>query len=109
MAEDESLLKAVIVIAAAILLLPILGMTLAMAMMGYRMGGGVYPGYGGMGLIGLVPGLAVVAIGGVVLYYLLRAGEDRSDEALEELRRGYARGELDKEEYLEKREVLERG
>jgi putative membrane protein len=70
-------------------------------------------GYGGYGnLLGWLGPLVMVlfwaaAITGSVFLvrFLIRqgSGRDREDSALEVLRRRYARGEISKEEYLEKR------
>jgi putative membrane protein len=62
-------------------------------------------------IAGLVMQILFLAalIGGGYLLYRTVAGEERdSDQALEELRIAYARGELTDDEYEQRRETLER-
>ncbi|ELY35161.1 SHOCT domain-containing protein [Haloferax volcanii] len=49
-----------------------------------------------------------LANGGVLLFRALRDGDDGSDGALDELRRAYARGDIDDEEFDRRRERLDR-
>ncbi len=62
----------------------------------------------GMGLLGQLLVLAVIVAGGVLLFRALRDGSDGGDTALGELRRAYARGDIDDEEFDRRRERLER-
>ncbi|QIB78854.1 SHOCT domain-containing protein [Haloferax volcanii] len=62
----------------------------------------------GMGIFGQLLVLAVVVGGGVLLFRALRDGDDGSDGALDELRRAYARGDIDDEEFDRRRERLDR-
>ena len=71
-----------------------------------------YGGWGGLGWMGPVFMLAfwaLVITGGVFLVrYLVRQGRggDRQESALEILKRRYARGEIEKEEFEAKRKDL---
>jgi len=109
-ADSDSLVKLVIVIAAVLILGPVLLMLVAAPFMGGMMLLGV-PRAGGFAFVGLFmtllfPLLLIVAA--VVLYR--RWGErEREDEALRELRMAFARGEIDREEFEERREALEQG
>jgi putative membrane protein len=102
--SSDSVLRVILVVLAALVLLPFLMMAFAVPMMGgyYGMhdGGGWFAG---LGLVWLV----VLLGGGYVLYRALTGGES-SDGALEELRHAYARGEMDHDEYEERKERLER-
>ncbi|MFT4891360.1 MAG: putative membrane protein [Halobacteriales archaeon] len=106
-ADSDSLVKLVIVIAAVLILGPVLLMLVAAPFMGGMMMLGM-PGAGGLAIVGLlitllVPLLLVVAV--LALYR--RWGErEREDEALRELRMAFARGEIDREEFEERREAL---
>jgi putative membrane protein len=52
--------------------------------------------------------LATLVGGAYLLYQAITGSESDSDQALEELRLAYARGELTDEEYEQRREALER-
>jgi putative membrane protein len=105
----------VLVLLGAVLLLPVLvggllGFGPGMTGMwdGGMWGTGQPPGW--MVLAGVVVrlvGLAVVVGVGYLLYRALADG-DESDQALEELRLAYARGDLSDEEYEQRRETLQR-
>lgn len=79
---------------------------------------GMLAGMGGMPMMGggmwlwmLVWGLVLIALIAAVAFVAVRlgsGGRDRGDGALRELEMRYARGELDREEYLQRREDLER-
>lgn len=109
-AESDSLIKLVIVIAAVLILGPILLMLVAAPFMGGMMLLGV-PRAGGFAFVGLLMSLLVpllLIVAAVVLYR--RWGErEREDEALRELRMAFARGEIDREEFEERREALVQG
>lgn len=74
------------------------------------MGGGAMGMMMALGLLGTllvlaaIAGLAYLVVRAVVS--LLRA--NKSDAAIDELRRAYARGEIDREEYEQRMEVLGR-
>ena len=54
------------------------------------------------------PFLSALVGGAYLLYQAITGSESDSDQALEELRLAYARGELTDEEYEQRREALER-
>lgn len=104
-----------LVLAAVVLLVlvPVFGMGVGMMGGGHMWGGGMW-GTGGdvpgwLLLAGVVMQLLVlvVLVGGAVLLYRALAG-DGGDEALDELRLAYARGDLTEEEYEQRRNRLER-
>ena len=110
----------VLLLVAALILLPLLTMGLGGGMMGGgMMGGGMWGGHmwndGGVsgwwllvGLVGRVLTLLVVVGVGYLLYRALTESGDGADEAMGELRLAYARGDLSDEEYERRRETLER-
>ncbi|KAB1193041.1 SHOCT domain-containing protein [Haloferax sp. MBLA0076] len=61
----------------------------------------------GMGLFGQLLVLAVLAGGGILLFRVV-SGDNGGDDALEELRRAYARGDIDDEEFDRRQARLER-
>ena len=77
------------------------------------MGPGMMGGMGAWMLLWTLLALALLALTVVAIVYLVRrmpggaghAGEGR-DQALADLRQRYARGEIDREEYLARREDL---
>lgn len=116
MATDDSLVRTLLIVIAAILLLPVLMMALAMPLMGVWGGGHMWNGgmWDGTGatwmwlLMSIVPLLVILGIG-YLLYTAVRQSDDqRTDPALEELRAAYARGDLTDEEFEERRERLRR-
>lgn len=102
-----------LLILGAIILLPMLTMGMGFGgMMGY---GGMMGGYGGYGvspLWGIVMMLVwlVVLGGGAYLVYRLVTKNQSigTDQALEELRVEYARGNISEEEFEQRREKLQR-
>lgn len=60
----------------------------------------------GMGLVGQLLVLTVLVGGGILLVRALR-GDRAGDDALDELRRSYARGDIDDEEFDRRRARLE--
>jgi putative membrane protein len=52
--------------------------------------------------------LAALVGGGYLIYRAITGSESSSNQALEELRLAYARGDLTDEEYEQRREALER-
>jgi putative membrane protein len=108
--NSDSLIRLVIVIAAVLILGPLVLMLLAAPLMGGMMMLGM-PGAGGFFIFGilamfLLPLLLIVA--GVVVYRRWNDRE-REDEALRELRTAFARGEIDREEFEERRDALTEG
>lgn len=116
MTETESLVRVVIVILAALLLLPVLVMVLFMPMMG-MWGGHMWNGgmwNGGVGIwVWLLSWLGMLAILFGLGYLLFRGVNTsrpaRPDPAVQELRTAYARGELSDEEYEERLHRLREG
>ena len=111
MTSDDGLVRLILIVVAAILLLPFLVMLFALPLMGIGhmwywnvTPGSLWP----LLVVGLVCLLVVFGI----IYLLYRAivgvQSDRSDPALEALRRAYARGELTDEEFEERRTRLQR-
>lgn len=104
----DSALRLVLVVLAVVILAPVLLMALAVPLFGF--GGGMMGGAGSMGGAGLgLVWLAVLA-GGGYLVYRGYAGEGAlgGDEAVEELRLAYARGDLSEEEFEERQATLAR-
>ena len=116
--DDTRLVTIVLIIIGAVILFPIVltgsGMLSFGPMMGGMGGGGMWgdgtmPGW--MFIAGIVMQLLFVAAligGGYLIYQAVTGSESDSDQALEELRRAYARGELTDEEYEQRRKTLER-
>ena len=107
-----------LLILGAIILLPMLTMGMGFGgMMGYggMMGGGMMGGYGGYGVsplwgLGMMLVWVVVLAGGAYLVYRLVTTTRGvgTDQALEELRVEYARGNISEEEFETRRENLQR-
>lgn len=116
MATNDSLVRTLLIVIAAIILLPFLMMVLAMPMMGLWSGvhmgnGGMWGGTGAtwMWFVMLVVPLLVLLGIGYFLYNVVRqSDEGRTDSALEELRAAYARGDVSDEEFEKRRDRLRR-
>ena len=108
---DDSLLRIIIVVVAVLLLFPLLmmGTFPMMGMMGGWGGTGSGMGFSPLWGLGMMLLLLVVVVGiGYFLFQSLTEGAlSSNDRALEELRVAYARGDLSKEEFEERRELLE--
>ena len=102
---DRRLVAAVLLVLGALLVAPLL---FGGTMMGGGMWGqwrGTVPGW--MVLVGTLSRLVVVVMLVGAAYLLYRAVTDEdADDALEELRRAYARGQLTDEEYERRRDRL---
>jgi len=110
----------VLLLLAAVILLPLLTMGMGGGMMGGpMMGGGMWGGGmwdGGtapgwwllVGLLGRVLTLLVVVGVGYLLYRAVTESGSEADDAMAELRLAYARGDLSDEEYEQRRQMLER-
>lgn len=99
MTGRESVLTVIIALVVAMAVVPIVAMSAVMTL-----GHGADPipmAYWG---VSLLAGTAVIAAIAVLAYRLLDDGED--DEAIEQLRVAYARGEIDDEEYEKRYERL---
>lgn len=116
MAENNELVRLLLIIVAIVILLPILMMVFAWPMMGMWGGGHMWDGgmWNGAGTpwVWLVMWLTVLLIllgGGYLLYRgITRSDSDETDAALEELRIAYAKGELSDEEFETRRDRLQR-
>jgi len=116
--DDTRLVTLLIVIIGAVFIVPLFFMSFGMMGFGPMMGGmwgghmwgdGTMPGW--MFLVGIVMQLLFLAAllgGGYLIYRAITGSESNSDQALEELRLAYARGELTDEEYEQRREALDR-
>lgn len=118
MATDDSLVRAILLVIAVVLILPIFAMVLVMPFMGMwgwgHMGNGPGTMWNGTGptwlwfLTWLAPLLLLIGIGYLLYRAIGHSSAQRTDPALEELRLAYARGDLSDEEYEQRRERLER-
>ena len=116
--DDTRLVTLLLVIIGAVFIVPLFFMGFGMMGLGPMMGGmwgghmwgdGTMPGW--MFTIGIVIQLLFLAAlvgGGYLIYRAVTGDGSDSDQALEELRLAYARGELTDEEYEQRREALER-
>ena len=111
MASNDSLTRTLLIVTAAILLLPVLMMALAMPMMGLWGGSHMWGGTGTSWMwlaMSVVPLLVVLGIGYFLYSVISRSDEKQMDPAVEELRATYARGELSDEEFEKRIERLRR-
>lgn len=112
MSTSESLLRVVLLVLLVVLLLPVVVMLLFAPMMGTAGWGHMWGGDGVVGgtwmviLMWLLPLLLLLGLG--YLVYSLLTNTERSDQAIEELRAAYARGDLSSEEFEERLERLQR-
>jgi putative membrane protein len=103
----DSLVWALLLLVALLVLAPLVMMLFALPFMGAGMGWGGMAGMGTMGVwgwVGPLMALVVLAVGGYLLYGTVSGSG--SDPALEELRSAYARGEMGDEEFEKRRERL---
>lgn len=115
---DNQLVTLVFVVLGALLILPVLFMGFGMMGFGPMMGGmwgghmwgdGTVPGW--MVLAGLLIQLlflAAIVGAGYLIYRAVATANSETDQALEELRLAYARGDLTDEEYEQRKEALKR-
>ncbi|GAA0657172.1 SHOCT domain-containing protein [Salarchaeum japonicum] len=116
--DDTRLVTLLLIIIGAVFIVPLFLMGFGMMGVGPMMGGmwgghmwddGTMPGW--VLIVGFVMQLLFLAAlvgGGYLLYRTLTGDGEESDQALEELRLAYARGELTDEEYEQRRENLQR-
>jgi len=115
--DDTRLVTLLLVIIGAVFIFPLFFMGFGMMgfgpMMGGMWGGGMWGDgtmSGWMFVVGIVMQLLFLAAligGGYLVYRAITETTSDSDQALEELRLAYARGELTDEEYEQRREALE--
>ncbi len=107
--STDSLLRILLVVLAAIILVPLLMMVFAIPVM---WGSGMMGSYGTSPLWGIIMTLVwlavLVGIGYLFYRWLTGTAKVGEDPALEELRLAYARGELSEEEFETRREKLVR-
>jgi putative membrane protein len=103
----------VLIVLGAIVVLPVLFMGFGVMRFGPMTGGmwgdGTAPGW--MVLIGVLTRLLVLAAtvsAGYLVYRAVTTADGGTDQALEELRVAYARGDLTDEEYEQRKDTLER-
>ncbi|EMA10214.1 putative membrane protein [Haloarcula vallismortis] len=116
--DDTRLVTLLLVIIGAVFIFPLFFMGFGMMgfgpMMGGMWGGGMWGDgtmSGWMFVVGIVMQLLFLATligGGYLVYRAITETTSDPDQALEELRLAYARGELTDEEYEQRREALER-
>ncbi|WP_135536804.1 SHOCT domain-containing protein [Halostella pelagica] len=116
--DETRLVTLLLVIIGPVIILPMFFMGFGMMGFGPMMGGmwgghmwgdGTMPGW--MFVVGIVMQLLFLAAlvgGGYLIYRGITGDASDSDQALEELRLAYARGDLTDEEYEQRREALER-
>ncbi|MCD2200710.1 MULTISPECIES: SHOCT domain-containing protein [unclassified Halobacterium] len=116
--DDTQLITLLLVIIGAVFIFPLFFIGFGMMGFGPMMSGmwgghmwgdGTIPGW--MFIVGILMQLLFLAAlvgGGYLVYRAVTGGASDSDQALEELRLAYARGELTDEEYEQRREALER-
>lgn len=115
MSNSDLLGRTLLIIVAVVLLVPFLMMLFAMPMMGMMGWGHMWEwnGAGGMWWSWLLMWLVLLVVvlgGGYLIVNATRSQEPAgTDEAIEELRLAYARGELSDEEFEQRRERLQRG
>jgi putative membrane protein len=115
---DNQLVTIVLVVLGGLLILPVLFMGFGMMGFGPMMGGmwgghmwgdGTVPGW--MVLAGLLMQLlflAAIVGAGYLIYRAVATANSETDQAFEELRLAYARGDLTDEEYEQRKEALKR-
>jgi len=116
MATNNSLVRTLLIVIAAILILPFLMMAIMMPVMGLWGGGHMWNGgmWNGTGatwmwlIMSIVPLLVILGLGYLLYSALRQQGTEGTDSAIEELRAAYARGDLTDEEYEKRRERLKR-
>jgi putative membrane protein len=111
--DDSRLITILLIVVGAFVLFPMVFMGFG-PMMGGMWGGGMWgdgtvPGW--MSVVGIVIPLLFLAVlvgGGYLVYRAVTDSRADSDQALEELRLAYARGDLTEDEYEQRRAALER-
>jgi len=116
--DDTRLVTILLIIIGAFVIFPMFFMGFGMMgfgpIMGGMWGGGMWSDgtmSGWIFVVGIVMQLLFLAAlvgGGYLVYRAITGNASDADQALEELRLAYARGELTDEEYEQRREALER-
>jgi putative membrane protein len=116
--NSTDLVRPLLIVVAALVLIPVLMMAFMMPMMGtwgwgHMADGGMWGGAGSGSwwlwlVMGLLPLLVAGGIGYLVYTGVRRTSPDTTDSAIEELRHAYARGDLSDEEFERRREQLRR-
>lgn len=114
MTSDDTLIRTILILIAAVVLLPLLAMVVMMPMMGLWSGGHMWDGgaWNGAGptwmwfLVSLLPILVLLGIVYLLYSAVRRPSTPEQDPALDELRAAYARGELSDEEFEKRHERL---
>jgi putative membrane protein len=111
----DDAVRAIVLVLAVIMLAPLVMMAVFMpfGMMGGIGFGGMWDWHGGtapvagMAVMWLVTLLILGAVGYFLYSWLADEGTSERDEALEELRLAYARGDLTEDEFEKRRDALE--
>ncbi|MCU4744453.1 SHOCT domain-containing protein [Natronoglomus mannanivorans] len=113
MTRTEPLTRTILLVLLGLLAIPLVMMLVMMPMMGAfgwsHMSGWMWDSSGGwvaMVLLMGIPILVVIRVGYLVYQSLGTETTEQADEAVEELRRVYARGEISDEEFERRRENL---
>lgn len=109
MSEADTVLRTIVLVVAVVLLFPIIMMVVFMPVGMLGWGGTMHgwDGFTGTGFLVWIFFLAI-ALGIGYLLYSAAGTDSGSDPALEELRAAYARGEVDTEEFEERKRRLEK-
>ena len=113
MTQSESLTRTVLLVLLGLLAIPLMMMLVMLPVMGAfgwsHMGGWMWGSSGGwvaMVLLMGIPLLVVIGIGYLVYQSFGTETTEQPDEAIEELQRVYARGDISDEEFEKRRENL---
>ncbi|WP_459881997.1 SHOCT domain-containing protein [Halorubrum gandharaense] len=113
MTQTEPLTRTILLVLIGLLAIPLVMMLVMMPAMGAvgwsHMGSWMWDSSGGwlaMVLMMAIPLLVVIGIGYLIYQSLGTETTEQTDEALEELRRVYARGEISDEEFERRRKNL---
>ncbi|THE63997.1 SHOCT domain-containing protein [Salinadaptatus halalkaliphilus] len=115
MTQTDSLTRTILLVLLGLFAIPLVMMLVMMPAMGAfgwsHMGGWMWDSPGGwvaMILMMAIPLLIVIGIGYLIYQSLGTETTEQTDEALEQLRRVYARGEISDEEFERRRKKLQR-
>lgn len=111
MTTDETLVRALLLVVAVIVLLPLVMMLVAVPMWGVMGGGHMWNGTMAPGWSWILSWVVLLAIflgGGYLLFRTVARTSGSSDPAIDALRTSYARGNLTDEEFEERLERLRR-